>query len=390
MQSKKDYLNVLKSKYHQAKWKRTKTEIINEVINNLGYTRKYAISKLNKPKESLGEKQRRKRKKIYTQDLKIPLVTIWKILNKPCAKRLKPVIEDMISILTKHKELELTSEQKRLLCKMGTWTIDNLLRAEKISKRKGLCGTTPSKYLLNKKIKVRVNFDDIDEPGHLEIDTVHHCGTRLKGNYAVTLNNIDVETLWSEQECFLNCRKKNVIEGFDKIRRRLPFELKSVDFDNGGEFKNYDFVNYCERYKIETTRSRSYKKNDQCYIEGNNYIDVRELIGYLRYGTSKEIEQINNIYRNEHRLLNNFFYPNMKLKVKKRDGAKVTKTYDYARTPYKRILESNISEEEKKQVINLYEELNPAELKRNLDRKLRILYQLNQSSMVRKLDQATA
>jgi len=296
------------------------------------------------------------------------------------------MIPEMLEVLERFKEINVTATQKGLLTTMGTWTIDQLLKREKGNNPKGIGGTRPSKYLLNKKIKIRVNFDDVKNPGNLEIDTVHHCGERLEGEYAVTLNNIDVQTLWSEQECFLRCLKSKVISGFDLVRKRIPYPVISADFDNGGEFKNYQFVDYCRKNKIEFTRSRSYKKNDQCYIEGNNFVDVRELIGYERYETQKEVNLINDIYRNEHRLLNNFFYPNMKLKVKKRDGAKVTKTYDIARTPYQRVLESNVSEETKNMLMKEYEKLNPAELKRNIRKKL---IHLRQVSRVRKLDRAT-
>jgi len=383
MQSKKDYLNLLRARYHKAERKVTKSEIINEVLNNIGFVRKYAIVQLNKPKEGVKLKQKRNRKKIYTADLKLPLIKIWDLLNRPCSKRLKPSIPEMLNKLIKFNEIQVTPIQIVLLNSMGSWTIDRLLNNERAVR--GIGGTKPSKYLLNKKIKIRVNFDDVQNPGNLEIDTVHHCGERLEGAYAVTLNNIDILTLWSEQECFLRCLRSQVISGFDLVRKRFPYSIISADFDNGGEFKNYQFVNYCERNKIKFTRSRSYKKNDQCYIEGNNFVDVRELIGYERYETKEEVDLINDLYRNEHRLLNNFFYPNMKLKVKKRDGAKVTKTYDNARTPYQRVLESSVSEVIKSKLREEYENLNPAELNRSIRKKI---IHLRQVSRVRKLDRA--
>ncbi|MFW5720659.1 MAG: hypothetical protein ACOCXT_06565 [Candidatus Dojkabacteria bacterium] len=90
----------------------------------------------------------------------------------------------------------------------------------------------------------------------------------------------------------MSTKKRHVLSAFDQIRKRLPLTVKSADFDNGGEFKNYLFLKYCERNNIDPTRSRSYKKNDQCYIEGNNYVDVRDLIGCKRYDRDQEVEQI--------------------------------------------------------------------------------------------------
>lgn len=377
MTTKKEYINIQRKKYKQTYSKRVKQAIIDEVIQTLGYNRKYAITKLNQPLEVYVKKRTRKRKKIYTPDLKPALKTIWKILNKPCSKRLKEQLPEMVKVLIKFKEIQLKEGQEELLCQIGSWSIENLLREEKRKFNKGKSGTRPSRYYLNRKIKIRTDFDDIHEAGHLEIDTVHHCGDRLVGVYGVTLNSIDIETLWSEQECFLSNTKRHVISRFDLIRKRLPFNIKSTDFDNGGEFKNYMFINYCEKNNIEPSRSRSYRKNDQCYIEGNNYTDVRDLIGYSRYDTKAEIDLINDIYRNEHRLLNNYFYPNMKLVEKKRYGGKVVKLYDKAKTPYQRLLETNsLSQDKLNEQKHIYENLNPAKLKRDLDAKLHKLAKL--------------
>jgi hypothetical protein len=63
----------------------------------------------------------------------------------------------------------------------------------------------------------------------------------------------------------------------------------------------------------------------------------------------------------------NFFQPQMKLTSKTRQGAKVTKTYDSARTPYQRLLGSPVlSKEAKAALTEMYLSLNPAELKRRL------------------------
>jgi len=59
----------------------------------------------------------------------------------------------------------------------------------------------------------------------------------------------------------------------------------------------------------------------------------------------------------------------MKLKSKERHGARVIKKYDQARTPYQRLLESSfIDEVTKKQLRQRYQLLNPAQLKRQIER----------------------
>lgn len=386
MDTKREYLNELRRQYHKARYKKKKEELIDEAVKNCGYNRKYAIVVLNKPIQ-LNRKQKRKRKQKYTDDLKLPLKKIWETLNRPCSKRMQPQMAEMVKVFKKWKEITVTEEQEVLLVSMGNWTIDRLLRTERIKHLKGISGTKPSKYFLNKAIPVRTNFEDVSEVGYMETDTVHHCGERLEGKYVVTLNAIDIQTLWSEQEAFEQCLKRKVIAGIENIRKRLPFKMKALDFDNGGEFKNYGLKAYCDRESIEYSRSRSYHKNDQCYVEGNNYTDVRELIGYDRFEGNEEVAMINDIYQHEHRDLNHFFYTSIKLVKKTRKGGKITKEYDKAKTPYQRVLESqDVSEERKVQLKEYYETLNPVALKASLDKKLDAL---TKHARVRKLQQAT-
>ena len=59
----------------------------------------------------------------------------------------------------------------------------------------------------------------------------------------------------------------------------------------------------------------------------------------------------------------------MKLIEKIRDGARVTKRYDKAQTPYRRVLTSpHVPMAVKRRLRRHYATLNPAELKREIDR----------------------
>lgn len=75
----------------------------------------------------------------------------------------------------------------------------------------------------------------------------------------------------------------------------------------------------------------------------------------------------------------------IKLVKKERTGAKIKRTYDRAKTPYLRLLESDqISEKES--LIKMYQSLNPAELKRVIDKKLDILLKIYQKKNNRDTD----
>src|SRR5206468_207840 len=45
-------------------------------------------------------------------------------------------------------------------------------------------------------------------------------------------------------------------------------------------FLNAELLAYCEREHLTFTRSRAYKKNDQCYGEQKNSAVVRPFVGY--------------------------------------------------------------------------------------------------------------
>lgn len=148
----------------------------------------------------------------------------------------------------------------------------------------------------------------------------------------------------------------------------MPFDILGLDSDNGGEFINAHLYRYCLANKITFTRARKYRKNDNCYVEQKNYSVVRKYVGYFRYDTEEELKTLKELY-GYLRLYINFFQPVMKQISKTRIGSKVVKKYDKPKTPYYRVLQSpHISEEKKSALIRQYEQLNPAELHRQIVR----------------------
>ena len=155
------------------------------------------------------------------------------------------------------------------------------------------------------------------------------------------------------------------------MRQRLPFPLLGIDSDNGSEFINDLLYRYCLDEKITFTRSRPYKKNDQAHVEQKNWSVVRHTVGYDRWETDQEFTILESIH-NDLRLYINFFQPSFKLIAKERIGNRTLKRYDTAKTPYQRVLErKDISLDAKARLVNLYLQLNPAELRRSIDKKNR-------------------
>ncbi|KKQ38803.1 MAG: hypothetical protein US54_C0003G0031 [Candidatus Roizmanbacteria bacterium GW2011_GWA2_37_7] len=312
----------------------------------------------------------------------MPLTAIWKAGGSPCSKRLEPQIGELLDKLKQFDEIRLYGRQEELLRTMKTSTIDRLLEGERdISKKEyGISGTRKSP-LLKSLIPVRTHFTDVEytEPGHGEMDCVLHCGMSLLGIYAETLNILDIATHWNEKKIFLKKTNKKIVGSFHILKKQFPFPLLSIDFDNGFEFVNWLLKHYCEKQNLDYTRSRSYHKNDQAHIEGKNYHSVRKVVGYDRIDDEHVVNLIDNVYQNEHRLLTNFFYTTMKLKKKEKQliTGKVTKKHERAQTPYQRVITSDkLSQTIKDTVTAQYKTLNPAQLHRDLKKKLDKIYRI--------------
>ena len=125
--------------------------------------------------------------------------------------------------------------------------------------------------------------------------------------------------------------------------------------------------------KRKSTKPGSLLKNRISVRILNQIISWRaasRTMGYARYDADNNVKILNEIY-DVLRLYVNFFQPTAKLACKERYGARVKKSYDTPKTPCMRLLESpDIDDDVKVQLQNCFDELNPAALKRGINRLL--------------------
>lgn len=361
--TKKEQLAVVKdfSKKYLKSRKKDKGLLLTKISEITGYTRKHLMEILAKPAKPNG-KTIRSRPSKYLSVIK-KLRQLWVVSNYSCGKRLVPMIPIYLESLIRFKELKVTGTDRNLLVSVSAATVDRLLRVDRKKFRlKGRSGTKPG-TLLKHQIPIKTWADwDNAKPGFLEIDSVHHCGFSLYGEYIYTLDTVDVCTGWNECAAHLGRSEHNTISALEKIKARLPFPLLGIDFDCGGEFVNYHLVRYAEKNKITYTRARAGVKNDQPYIEQQNYSVVRRFVGYQRLETKTQLTTLNQLYQ----LLSdyqNFFQSIMKLREKVRDGARVTRKYHKAETAYQRVLKrKDIPNKIKQQLTERFLKLNPKKL----------------------------
>jgi hypothetical protein len=252
---------------------------------------------------------------------------------------------------------------------MSASTMDRALAPERRRLRvKGRQGTKPGS-ILRSKIIVRTfaEWDDA-RPGFCEVDLVAHEGGDPRGEFCQTLDLTCVATGWTEMQAVPTKAQRYVFEALQRIERQLPFPLLGLDCDNGSEFINNNVFDYCFANEITFTRSRSYRKNDNCFVEQKNWTHVRQQVGYGRFDTPEELACLNELY-SFLRLYVNFFLPQARLMEKTREGAAVRRRHDRPTTPYRRILgRADVPEKTKRALRRQYLELNPADLKRQIAR----------------------
>lgn len=382
MKEKQAITKEVAKRYCKAK-KKEKIKMLDELVATTGYNRSYATRALRlvlkaPSKSKASPKRSRRRERLYDGVVVAALTKVWATLDMPCGKRLSPYLKTIVPILEGFNELDLDDDTRDKLISMSAATIDRLMKAERrkidIKRRSG---TKPGS-LLKHQIPIRTFCDwNEDKPGFLEIDLVAHNGGNPHGDFCQTLDVTDIHTTWTETRAVKNKAQVWVFEALIDISWGLPFEIKGIDSDNGGEFINRHLVKYCQDNKITLTRSRPLRKNDNCFIEQKNYTVVRKTVGYARHDTDEELAVLNELYVHLRRYTN-FFQPTMKLVEKTRIGSKIKKVYDQPKTPYQRLMNCpEITEESKAKLKSEFESINPAALKRKLNALVDELFKIN-------------
>lgn len=369
------YLKKLCERYRKAR-KKERGTILDELVATTGYHRKHAIALLRGKRQHRNPQTpiRRLRRRIYLAEDKRAVLWLVALFDGISSQRLRAAMNVELDHLWDY--LDVSRACFKRLRQISPSTMDRFRRTERRPVRHRRGGTKPG-TLLKHQIKVRTFADwDDKRPGFAEIDLVQHEGGNSSGFFACTLNATDVSTGWTEMQAVLTKAQKHVFVALNDIRRHLPFPLLGLDSDNGEEFINDELIRYCDHEHLTFTRGRVGHKNDNPFVEQKNWSVVRRLVGYGRYETPRQVNQLNALYA-VYRLYVNHFLPVQKLISKVRTGSRVKKVYDAPKTPYQRVLDSDqVSQEAKRKLRALHAKLNVVALRQQLDE---LLERLNPS-----------
>jgi hypothetical protein len=374
------YLRQMKKRYVDADRKQ-RGQLLDEMEKVTELHRKSLIRLLN---GSLARQHRRKQRgRTYGPQVDDALRVIAESFDYLCAERLTPNLGWMANHLAAHGELEITPHLLQQLERISLSTVRR--RLEHLSQdqpRLPRKGPERTKRVTRDIPTTCIPWDE-QQPGHFEVDLVHHCGPSATGEYVHTLQMIDVTTGWSERVAVLGRSYRVMEDAFRRILDRLPFPVLELHPDNGSEFFNHHLLRFWQDTlpDLQLSRSRPYQKNDNRMVEQKNSTLVRAFLGYDRLDSVAQTLALNQLY-DQMWWYYNFFQPVMRLTEKttisvEGQRPRVKRRYDQARTPFDRLYATDaITQERQEQLEAQRRQLNPRQLRQELYKMIDHLFTL--------------
>lgn len=371
---RRKYLKRMKVRYEKGNRKQ-RSALLSEMEQVTGLHRKSLTRLLGEA--SLERKKRGTvRRRSYGLEVEEVIVGVWESLDYVCAERLTPVLLSTARHLAKFGEVQLNPGIEEQLGRISRASVSRILRRWRSRRRRLPQKGAERANAATKGVPMKRIDWQTQEPGHFEVDLVHHSGETTVGEYVHTLQMVDVATGWSERVAVMGRGYRAMQAGIEHILSRLPFAVQEVHPDNGSEFFNQHLVRFWKDkvVGVQLSRSRPYQKNDNRIVEQKNDTLVRQYFGDLRLDTAEQLEEMNALYK-QMWLYYNFFQPVLHLKEKTVVGDQVRRKWDQAQTPYQRLVASGtLTPQQQQELQALYERTNPRHLRAEIYRQLTHLW----------------
>src|SRR5215210_1644535 len=342
-----------------------RSRLLDELAELTGLHR-YSVVRLLKGASLERQRRRQQRGREYGAAVDDALRVIWESLDYVCAERLTPALVATAEQLARHGELAVTPELLEQLGRISVASVQRrLTRLGQDTARLPRRGPERANRVARAIPMRRIPWDTA-EPGHVEVDLVHHSGPVTAGDYVHTLQLVDVATGWSERVAVLGRSQRQMEAGFRRILERLPFPILELHPDNGPEFLNGHLVRFwgAAITGLTLTRSRPYHKNDNRCVEQKNDTLVRAYVGHGRLDRPEQCAALNALY-DRRWVYYNLFQPVLHLIEKTASGTRVRRRWDDAKAPFERLAATNVLTPEHRATLEaLRETTNPRALRR--------------------------
>ncbi len=334
---RRKYLKKMQGRY-QAADRAGRSAVLTEMEAVTGLHRKSLTRLLRAP--SLERRpRRRQRGRTYGVEVRTVVATVWESLDYICAERLTPALLPTARHLAAFGECRLTPAVEGRLGTISRATVQRLTGALPRPTPRLPRGGPEQANRVRQAVPMRRLPWDTVEPGHFEVDLVHHCGGSATGEYVHTVQMVDVATGWSARAAVLGRGQAAMEAGFRRVLGRLPFPVVELRPDNGGEFFNNHLVRFWgeEIAGLTLSRSRPYRKNDNRLVEQKNDTLVRAYLGHGRLDTAAQAATLEQLYEQPW-VYYNLFQPVLHLAEKVVTAGKLRRRWDTATPPYQRLV----------------------------------------------------
>ncbi len=176
------------------------------------------------------------------------------------------------------RQFELFGDMRfETLARLSVSHLYNLrARPEYLSRRERFEKTRPARTVT---IGVRRAPQPDGRAGFIRIDSVHQ-GDRdgVKGLYHI--NAVNCVTQWQVVATVQGISEAFLLPVIAHMLEQFPFRIHGFHADNGSEYVNHTVAGLLEKLRIEFTRSRPRRSNDNALAETKNGAVVRKMFGY--------------------------------------------------------------------------------------------------------------
>ena len=373
---RRKYLKKMRKRYQRAN-RDEKGRLLSEMEAVTGLHRKSLVRLLNQASLTRLVRPRRARRRTYGVAVEHVVILVWESLDYLCAERRHPALRSTARQLARFGELVLTPDLEAQLTTISRATVQRMLSRHPVaSKRLPQRGPEQANRLRQAVPLGRIPWDTTDV-GHCEVDLVHHRGSSAAGEYAHTLQLVDLATGWSERVALLGRSQYARETAFRQVLARIPFPIVELHPDNGSEFFNHHLLRFFGETLtgMQLSRSRPYHKNDHRLVEQKNATLVRAYLGQLRLDTPEQVDRLNGLY-DDLWIYSNLFQPVLHLASKMIVNNRVRRTWDTAQTPYQRLLATGqLTADANIRLAELAQQTNPRTLRQRIYRQVAALWQ---------------